>query len=168
MSHALLFGNVGDPLGLAQSPPQVVNAYMRGSAGSQGQIVRFDLGASDGAVTASTNFNQATNPTANVLLATNSHNGVQTTVMYLYGVLMEDVADDAIARVCIRGVVQALGGDTAAAGSALNVGAGSELIVAIDSARVCAVALETLADATLKWVVFNGIEGFAATNDVAA
>lgn len=157
-----------NPLGLNKSSPETVRCTMRGSAGSKGQIVRFDLAASDGGTTASTAFGNATNPTANVLLSTASHNGVQMTTPWLHGVLMADVADDAQVDVCIRGVVQALGGDTSAANVGLSPVTGSELGACIDGSRIIAIALETLADGALKWVIFDGINGFGYQNDVAA
>ena len=114
-----------------------------------------------GAVTASTNFGQSTAPTANVILATATHDGTESDAThFIYGILAEDIADDGEGWCYTRGVVQALGGDTSAAGIGLAVGAGSELLTAVVNARVIGIALETLADATLKWVAFNGVEGF--------
>lgn len=156
-----------NPIGLNRSQPECVYAYMRGGAGTKGQIVRFDLAASHAAVTASTNFGGPTNPTSNVLAATNTHNGFQTTTIYLYGILMEDIADNTLGRVCIRGVVQAIGGDTSGAGVGLAAGAGSRLVAVTDEVRCCAIALEPMANGALKWVLFDGINGFVVTGDVA-
>lgn len=160
--------SAGNPLGLHPGRPMKVRVKMRGAAGTQGQIVRFDLAASDAAVTASTDFGSATNPTSNVLHATNSHNGFQTTTVYLYAILQEAIADDGEGWAVVRGVTRALGGDTSAAGVGLAAGATSELVAITDEVRCVAIALETMADGSLKWVAFDGINGFAVTGDVAA
>lgn len=158
-----------NPLGLNSGKSERVRVKMRGSAGSRGNTVYFDLAAGDGAVTASTAFGGATNPTSNVLLATASHDGGQTgSVIWLIGILAEDIADDAEGWCYIRGVVQALGGDTAAAGVGLSPQAGSELGANMVNSRIVAVALETMADATLKWVALNGIEGFGTGSAATA
>lgn len=164
----LLDSSVRPPFGFGQGQTEKVWCTMRASSGAKGQLVYFDLVAGDGAVTASTNFGNKTNPTANVLLATNSHDGTGDQTAFLYGVLAQALADDASGWVIVRGVCQALGGDTSGAGEALCPGAGSELIIpASDSSNICAIALETMANATLKWVMFDGINGFAKCRDVA-
>ena len=57
-----------------------------------------------------------------------------------------------------RGVVQALGGDTSTIGVALTTEATSGELIATTTETdvVLAIALETLADATLGSVLFNG------------
>lgn len=165
-----LFGTSSqNPLGLNAGQQEKVRVTLRGgSSALKGSLVRFDLAASDGGTTAGVNFGLSTSPTANVLPATNSHNGYQTTALYLYGVLDQDLADDGVGWCIVRGVCQALGGDTSAAGVGLAAGASSELVAVTDEVRCIAIALETMADATLKWVVFDGINGFSVTGDVAA
>lgn len=166
---ALFSPSSQNPLGLHPGRAEKVRVKMRGGAGSRGNTVRFVLLASDdAAVTASTSFGASTDPTANVLLATGSHTGKETTTVYLYGILAEDIADDGEGWCYIRGVVQALGGDTSAAGLGLTPGTGSELVVIGDEDRCIAIALETMADGELKWVIFDGINGFGPTVDVAA
>lgn len=163
-----LFGpSAQNPLGLHPGRRERCRVKMRGSAGSKGQVVAFDLTASDAAVTASTNFGGATDPTANVILTTAT--GFQSTAIEFCAILDEDIADDGEGWATYRGVVQALGGDTSAAKTGLTPGTGSELIAQVDNGTRCiAVALETLADGELKWVAFDGINGFTGTVDVAA
>ncbi len=139
---------------------------MRGGAGIKGQIVRFDIPAADGGTTASLNFGLSTSPTANVLLATATHNGVGT-AGWITGVLMADVADDAAVDVCIRGVVNALGGDTTAVGLKVAPDATSRLALVITKGQASAIMLETNADQTAtagsgtvgKLVIFDGVNG---------
>lgn len=166
---ALFDSQTQNPIGLNATSPQKIWATLRGGSDlKKGAIVRFDLAATDGAVTASTSFGSATSPTANVLPATNSHDGYQTTTVYLYGILDQDLSDDESGWVIIRGVCQARGGDSSGAGVGLTAGADSELVAITDGRRCCAIALETMADNTLGWVIFDGINGFNVTNDVAA
>jgi hypothetical protein len=165
---ALFSPSSQNPLGLPPGRPEKCRVKLRNSDGSKGQIVYFDLAASDGEVTASTNFGGATNPTSNVILATNAHDGNSDTTGFLYGVLAEDITENGEGWCYYRGVIQALGGDTTAAGECLSVGAGSELVVAAaDHVNIMAISLETMADATLKWVIFDGINGIAKGADIA-
>lgn len=155
-----------NPLGLNKSSPEICRATMRGGAGIKGQIVYFDIPAGDGGTTASTNFGAATSPTANVLLATATHNGVGT-AGWITGVLMDDVADDQQVNVCYRGVVQALGGDTTAVGLKVAPDATSRLALVITKGQASALMLETNAAQTAtagsgtagKWVIFDGVNG---------
>lgn len=150
-----------NPLGLHPGRAEKVRVKMRGSAGLIGNVVYFDLAASDGSVTASTNFGAATNPTSNVVLATSDHDGTSALAAhFLLGVLAEGIADDAEGWCYIRGVIKALGADTSAAGTSLAPVTGSEMGLAVTNAKVTGISLETMADATLKWIAFNGIEGF--------
>jgi hypothetical protein len=134
---------------------------MRNSDGVEGQCVYFDLAASDGEVTAAVAFGGTTNPTSNVIAATADHDGGQVSqVIWLIGILAEDIAENQEGWCYIRGVIRALGGDTSAAGVGLSPGAGSELVANMVNSRIVAISLETMANATLKWVAFNGMEGF--------
>lgn len=162
----LLDSSVRPPFGFGQGQAEKVWCTMRGGSGSKGGVVYFDLVAGDAAVTASTNFGNKTNPTANVIAATSTQDGEGDQTCPIMGVLAQDLADDASGWVYVRGVIQALGGDTAAAGEGLVVNDSSELIIVhADSLNIVAIALETLADATLKWVLFDGINGFAKCQD---
>jgi hypothetical protein len=77
----------------------------------------------------------------------------------ILGIALFDIPTAKAAWVVKRGVVKGLGGDTSAAGTALMVNSDGEFIAATvtpvtgDSGRV--IALETLADATLKKVFIN-------------
>jgi hypothetical protein len=152
-----------NPLGLHPGRQERVRVKMRNSAGTQGMVCYFDLAASDGEVTASTNFGAATNPTANVITSTASQDGDEVaSVIWLHCVLNEAIAENAEGWATIRGVVRALGGATTAAGVGLAPTTGGELLQATVNTRVIGVALEALANATLGWVAFNGIEGFGS------
>lgn len=164
---ALFKSSTQNPYGLNRSSPELVWVTLRGgSSALKGSLVRFDIGSSDGGTTASTAFGNASSPTANVLPATGSHTSADDPLIYLYAVLMQDLADDQSGWACIRGVVQALGGDTSAAGTQCTAGTGSEMTAAATKQRVIGFPLETSADATLKWFVFDGINGFGFTVDV--
>ena len=91
---ALLQSNPENPLGLNQGIPEKVRVTARGGDITKGMVVYFDLAAADAGVTASTAWGSATNPTANVLKATATHNGVQTTAYWLLAVAAEDISDD--------------------------------------------------------------------------
>lgn len=156
-----------NPLGLHPGRAERVRVRMRDSAGVKGNTVYFDLAASATEVTAAVAFGAAGNPTSNVILATNTHDGTNEITRWLIGILAEDIADDGEGWCYIRGVVQALGGDTAAAGVGLTPSAGSELLTQIDGCHVCAISLETMANGVLGWVAFDGINQFGDTVDVA-
>ena len=167
----LFYSSIENPLGLNPGPAEKVRVKMRGSAGTAGQAVYFDLAAGDAAVTAATTFGAAGNPTSNVLAATNSHDGYQTTTVYFYGILAEAIADDAEGWCYIRGFVQAQSdGGSAAAGVGLTPVASSYLGAISDGRRCCAVSAEGLGStaAALKYVFFDGINGFNKTHDVAS
>lgn len=149
-----------NPLGIHPGRAEKVRVVMRGSAGVKGNIVYFDLAAADAAVTAAVAFGGATNPTANVLLATGTHEGKDTLTQWLFGILAEDIADDVQGFCYIRGIVQALGGDSANPGVGLKPSTGSELLTSTTETTVVAISLETMANATLKWVIFDGINKF--------
>jgi hypothetical protein len=91
-------------------------------------------------------------------------------LFHLFGVALEDIAINKKGSFRLKGVVEALGGDTTAAQKPLKVGADGELVVAdadpaadgASNQRVIAISLETLADATLKKVLFDGLNGFGA------
>lgn len=155
-----------NPLGLHPGRAERVRAKMRGSAGSRGNIVYFDLAASDGAVTASTVFGGATDPLSNVILATATHDGTAETTAWIFGILAEDIVDDNEGWVYIRGVVQALITLTPNAGVGLKPMVDSELGVIVDKSIVVAITLETGVDAALGWVIFDGINKLGYQIDV--
>jgi hypothetical protein len=159
-----------NPLGLHPGKAERVRVKIQGSSGNRGQVVYFDLAtASTSGVTASTAFGGATDPTSNVRLATASHDGGQTgSVIWLHGILAEDIAAGAEGWCYIRGIVQALGGATIAAGVGLNPVAGSEMGAAMVNSRITGISLEALTDATLGWIAFNGIEGFGTAGAATA
>jgi hypothetical protein len=129
-----------------------VRVTARGGAKNKGEVVKFDLTASDAAV--STAVVGATDGIfANVIEAAHPPITGQ-----LHGVCLEDIADDTTGMVRFRGVVQALGGDTSTIGLALTTEATSGELIATTTETdvVLAIALETLADATLGSVLFNG------------
>lgn len=163
----LFRSNVQNPIGLNEGDAEIVNVTMLGSAGVKGQIVYFDLIAGTSGTTASTKFGSAANPSANVVLATATHNGVGTS-RWILGVLMEDIAQNAKGKVCIRGVVQVLGGDTTAVGLGVAPDATSRMALTITKGLVTGIMLETNAAQTAtagsgtvgKWILFDGVNGF--------
>lgn len=163
----LFQSNPQNPLGLNEGLQEVVVATMRGGAGVKGQIVYFDIPAGDTDTTASLKFGLSTSPTANVLLATATHNGVGT-ARWILGVLLDDVADNGRVRVCIRGVVQCLGGDTTAVGLGVAPDATSRMALTITKGLVTGIMLETNAAQTAtagsgtigKTILFDGVNGF--------
>ena len=157
----------GNPLGLHPGRAEKVRATMRGSSGNKGQVVYFDLAASDGDVTAAVAFGAVSNPTSNVILATATHDGTLESTMWFFGILKDNLDNDAEGWVYIRGVVQALIDQTPAAGTGLKTMAGSELGVIIDKSTCVAITLETGVDAALGWVIFDGINKFGNVSDVA-
>jgi hypothetical protein len=168
---AVFEASAENPLGLHPGKMDRVRVKVRGGTDlSKGMVCRFDLAASDtGSVVASTAFGGATGPTSNVLQATADHDGDETgSVIWLYCVLLEDIADDCEGWACIRGVVQALGGATVAAGVGLATTAGGELLHSPTNTRIIGISLEALSNATLGWVAFNGIEGWGCYSATSA
>ena len=90
-------------------------------------------------------------------------------LFHLFGVALEDIAINKKGSFRLKGV-EALGGDTIAAQLPLKVGADGELVAAdadpaadgASNQRVIAISLEILANATLKKVLFDGLNGFGA------
>lgn len=152
---ALLGTDGHNPIGLPQGKLEWCYATMRGSAGSKGNWVYFDIPAGDAGTTASTDFGKTTSPTANVLLATATHNGVGT-AGWITGVLLEDCADDAVVKVAYRGKVQALGGDTTAVGLKVAPDATSRSALIITKGGAPGLMLETNAAGALKWILLDG------------
>ena len=148
--------NIKGPLGLTVGEPEWVYAYHRGGAGTKGQVVEFDITAArSDHVTASVNLNGgSTQPFSNVIATTET--GTETPYYHIFGVLMEDIADDAMGKVCVRGRVQALRGDTATIGTALRLDTGGTLQAAANGTYAVAIALETGVDGSIGWVLFDG------------
>ena len=168
----ILSSSVNNPLGVHPGTAEQVRMYNReGAKINQGACCLIDFTLTSTEATDATVFGQTKSGGSNVILADDAlDDGGQTTKMPLYCVAVADVEDNALGYFYIRGVIQALTGDTAAAGQGLSCepsGAG-ELIKIIDNARCIAVALETGVDGSLKWVLFNGIEGFGTIADVVA
>jgi len=129
-----------------------VRVTARGGAKNKGEVVKFDLTASDAAVSSAV-IGASDSIFANVIEA--AHPPITGT---LHAVCLEDIADDATGMVRFRGVVDALGGDTSTIGTALTCEAttGELIATTTETDVVLAVALETLADGSLKSVLFNG------------
>ena len=148
--------NVRSPLGLTVGQPEWVFAYHRGGTGNKGEVVEFDLTASDGDVTASTYLDgESSRPFCNVIATTQT--GAATPYWHIFGVLMEDAVDNQKVKVCVRGRVQALGGEAVDPATALILTTAGELIAATDNTYAVGMALETLANATLGWILFDGL-----------
>ena len=143
--------SVQNPLGLSPSTLDV-RVTARGGAKNKGEVVKFDLTASDGDVSSAT-VGASDSIWANVIEA--AHPPITGT---LHGVCLEDIADNATGKVRFRGVVKALGGDTSTIGVALTTEAttGELIATTTETDVVLAIALETLADGSLKSVLFNG------------
>ena len=128
-----------------------VRVTARGGALAKGRVVKFDLTASETEV--STAVVGATDSIfSNVIAA--AHPPLTGT---LHCVLLEDIADDATGMARFRGVVDALGGDGSTIGVARTVNADGELeATTTETDVVLGIALETLSNATLGSVLFNG------------
>ena len=86
--------------------------------------------------------------------------GVQVGIM---GVLLSTTANGAKGMVRIQGIVDAMGGDTAALGSGLQAGTDGELVEATTVEKCVAFNLETNADGVRKKVIFDGLSGFGVS-----
>ena len=157
----LLTGPTANPLGL-HAGLEKVRAKAPLTAIAVGQCVYFDLAAAASGVTASTAFGASTSPTANVVLATATHDGTLEATAWIHGIALTAAAaaGDEL-WVCVRGVCQALINGTPATGTYLTPTADSELTTAIDDCTNVGITLETGVNATLKWVVFDGINHLA-------
>ena len=144
---------VQGPNGLTPSTLDV-RVTARGGAKNKGEVVKFGTLAttSDAAIT-DTVVGSSTSIWANVIEAAHPPITGQ-----LHAVCLEDIADDATGMVRVRGIGQALGGDTTAIGVPCTCEATTGELIATTTAQdvVLAIPLETLADATLKSVYFNG------------
>lgn len=159
----LLCSDAQGPIGLPEGKLEWCYATMRGGTGVKGQWVYFDIPAGDTGTTASTNFGLTTSPTANVLLATATHNGVGT-AGWITGILLEDAADDAKVRVAYRGKVQAAGGDTTAVGLKVAPNSSSYSALIITKGGAPGLMLETnAASGALKWILLDGTNWGAYT-----
>ncbi|QDP54752.1 MAG: hypothetical protein GOVbin2833_41 [Prokaryotic dsDNA virus sp.] len=128
-----------------------VTITMRNAAAVVGEVVKFDLGASDDLVTTN-DVGSSAGVFANCIEA--SHPATAGTV---HGVCLEAIAENATGKVRVRGIVDALGGDTTARGGVLTVDGNGNLEIAnTASDLVIAVALEALEDGVLKSVLFDG------------
>ena len=142
---------VQGPNGLTPSTLDV-RVTARGGAKNKGEVVKFDLTASDAAVSTAT-VGSTDGIWANVIEAAHP-----PTTGTLHAVCLEDIADDATGMVRVRGIVQALGGDTTAIGVPCTCEATSGELIATTTETdvVLALPLEALADGVLKSVYFNG------------
>ena len=143
--------SVQNPLGLSPSTLDV-RVTARGGAKNKGEVVKFDLTASDGDVSSAT-VGASDSIWANVIEAAHP-----PTTGTLHAVCLEDIADDATGMVRFRGIVQALGGDTTAIGVPCTCEATTgELIATTTSVDVVlALPMEALTDGNLHSVYFNG------------
>ncbi len=88
--------------------------------------------------------------------------------IHCFAVALEDISSGNTGKFRVKGIVDVLGGDTSVAELPLKAGADGELVLAdADAAdtntktqRVIAISLETMADATIKKALFDGINGF--------
>jgi len=146
--------SVQSPYGLT---PTVIDVRVtaRGGAKNKGEVVKFDLAASD-AGTSTANVGATDSIFANVIEAAHPPITGQ-----LHGVCLEDIADDGEGMVRFQGIVDALGGDTSTIGTALTTEAttGELIATTTETDVVLAVALGTLTDGGLHSVLFNG-QGF--------
>tara|TARA_R110002110_G_scaffold70099_5_gene188562 strand:- start:525 stop:983 length:459 start_codon:yes stop_codon:yes gene_type:complete len=142
--------SVQAPLGLSPTTLDV-RITMRNAAAAIGEVVKFDLGASDGLVSSNA-VGASDGVFANTIEAT--HPAVAGTI---HGVCLEAIAENATGMVRVRGIVDALGGDTTARGGVCTVDATGELVIAgTASDLVIAVVLEALTDGVLHPVLFDG------------
>lgn len=82
---------------------------------------------------------------------------------YLYGIVLESIADDASGRVLLRGRVNAAVASATVAGTALVANADGEMDVAAGTGDSKILAIAEAADAAnLADVLFDGIHGFGA------
>ena len=131
-----------------------VRVSARAGALAKGRVVKFDITASDAGTTTAA-VGGSGSIFANVIAATHP-----PLVGSFHCVLLEDIADDGTGMARVRGIVDALGGDASTIGLLLTVNADGELEAPATAADlVVGIALETLANATLGSVLFNG-EGF--------
>tara|TARA_R100001082_G_C4272572_1_gene120387 strand:- start:101 stop:562 length:462 start_codon:yes stop_codon:yes gene_type:complete len=145
--------SVQAPLGLTPTNLDV-RVTMRNAAAAKGEVVKFDLTASDSLVS-TTVVGASDSIYANVIPATHP-----PTTGTIHAVCLEAITENATGKVRIRGVVDALGGDTSTIGVILTVNADGELeTTSTEADTVLALALQTMANATLGSVLFNG-EGF--------
>ena len=138
------------PLGLSPTTLDV-RVTMRNAAAAVGEVVKFDLGASDGKVSSNA-VGASDGVFANTIEATHP-----ATAGTIHAVCLEAIAEDATGMVRVRGIVDALGGDTTARGGVLTVDANGNLEIAnTASDLVIGVALEALTDGGLHSVLFDG------------
>jgi len=87
--------------------------------------------------------------------------------LHCFAVALEDISSGDLGSFRVKGIVDVLGGDTSVAELPLKPGADGELVLA-DAAgadnptktqRVVAISLETMADATIKKALFDGVNG---------
>lgn len=143
--------SVQGPLGLSPTTLDV-RVTMRNAAAAKGEVVKFDITASDGEVSTA-NVGASNSIFSNVIPATHP-----PTVGSFHAVCLEAIAENATGMVRVRGIVDALGGDTSTIGVVLTVNAQGELETTSTAADlVVAHALETLSDGGLHSVLFNGL-----------
>ena len=90
--------------------------------------------------------------------------------IFCFAVALEDISSGNTGKFRVKGIVDVLGGDTSVAELPLKAGADGELVLAdadgndnpTKTQRVIAISLETMADATIKKALFDGINGFGS------
>lgn len=87
---------------------------------------------------------------------------------FCFAVALEDISSGNSGKFRVKGIVDVLGGDASDPQLPLKAGADGELVLADADAgssltktqRVIAISLETMANATIKKALFDGINGF--------
>lgn len=169
---ALFDGNPQNPLGPNPGVPLKVWCKFR-EAIEVGEIVQFDMEASDGDVTASLSYGLEGNPMSNVTKAVASES-LQTQGLFpMLGVAKDTVANDGEGFVYLKGDIP-LAWDAAsdAVMSAGTAGSANGLIslVSANAERIVAIARETTilyvngSAVTLTQCYFDGINGFGQFN----
>jgi hypothetical protein len=143
--------SIQGPLGLSPTTLDV-RVTMRNDSVVKGQVVKFDITASDGEVTTA-DVGASNSIFSNVIDATHP-----PLVGSIHAVCLEAIAENATGMVRVRGIVDALGGDGSTIGGLLTVNADGELEAPATAADlIVGHALQTLANATLGSVLFNGL-----------
>lgn len=167
---SIYYSNPQNPLGLNSGRAEKVRVILRNGAASEGHCCVFDIAASDGEVTATLQEGGTDSPTVNVLKTDGTigkSDNIKT--VHFYCILAEDIAENAEGWAYIRGNVKALLGETTGAGDGVAGGsdAGGELMKTSNGERVIGICLETGANATLSFVIFDGVNGFGWQEAVA-
>lgn len=165
---ALMSTTTVHPVGAHPGPTDTFRARQRGGAVSKGHICTLILDASDdAAVTASTSWGAATDPTSNVVKAAVTSCDATAATIALHCVALEDVADDAEGRYAWRGDLECLvtSGSLAAetALSVVSAGTAGELDTTAATDRIIGILRSPDGSGTageLHNVLFDGVNGF--------